>query len=276
MRIVSWNMNHALRSVQARKDAWTFLREELRADLVLAQEASPSPGSNAVYRAIDDNNPNYRWGSAIVALNPALGLKARTRIAAPDCYSRAPEADELPDTHPGACAVADVLGEGGRRLFTAISLYGSLEMMPGGRSSYGGPRLHRILSDLTGVLAVAHRHPVVLGGDFNVSTQGEESQENEAAAVFARLRAWDMVDCIARTRADRPRLSSCACPDGDACSHVQTFRSGNRADSWAKQLDYAFVSEPVSSSLSECRVIHDAAAWELSDHCPILLELNEL
>lgn len=264
-----------MRSVQERKSAWAFLREELRADLVLAQEASPPPGSNAVYRAINDRDRNYRYGSPIVALNPALTLNARTRIVAPNCFARAPNADELPDTHPGACEVADVLDKGGRRLFTAISLYGSLEMMPGGNSSYGGPRLHRMLSDLTGVLAVAYRHPVVLAGDFNVSTQGEESHENEAAAVFARLRAWDMVDCIARTRADRPRLSSCACPDGDACSHVQTFRSGNRADSWPKQLDYAFVSEPVSSSLSECRVIHDAAAWELSDHCPILLELNE-
>lgn len=274
MRIVSWNMNHGRRSDQARRDAWTFLREELRADLVLAQEGSPPPGFNAVYRAIDDSNRNYRWGSAIVALNPALTLNGRTRVAAPECFSRAPEAEELPDTHPGACAVADVLDASGRRLLTAVSLYGALEGMPGGNSYYGGPRLHRMLSDLTGVLVRAYRDPVVLAGDFNVSTQGEESPENEAAGVFARLRAWDMVDCIARTRADRPRLVNCSCPDGDACSHVRTFRTGNRADSWAKQLDYAFVSEPVATALNECRVLDNEAAWKLSDHCPILLELN--
>ena len=37
---------------------------------------------------------------------------------------------------------------------------------------YAGPRLHRILSDLTGVLAFSHRNPVVLAGDFNVTSQG--------------------------------------------------------------------------------------------------------
>jgi endonuclease/exonuclease/phosphatase family metal-dependent hydrolase len=275
MRIVSWNMNYGRRSDQARRDAWTFLRDELRTDLVLAQEASPPPGTNAVYRAIDDNNKNFRWGSAIVALNPALTLKGRIRVPAPECFSRAPEAEELPDTHPGACAVADVLDGAGRRLFTAVSLYGSLEGMPGGSSYYGGPRLHRILSDLTGVLVRAYRDPVLLAGDFNVSTQDGESPENEAAAVFARLRAWDMVDCVARTRADRPRLANCSCPDGDSCSHVRTFRNGNRADSWAKQLDYAFVSEPVVGALSKCQVLdEEAAVWKLSDHCPILLDLN--
>jgi len=136
-----------------------------------------------------------------------------------------------------------------------------------------------MVSDLTGVLATSRRIPVVLAGDFNVTTQNAISPQTKveadgAAAFFARLRAWRLVDCIGRTSASRPRLAACTCVDGDACAHVQTFRSKNRVDSSPTQFDYAFVSESVVSTLSECQVIDAAAAWELSDHCPILLEFK--
>lgn len=279
MRIVSWNMNHARRSVQARKDAWAFLREELRADLVLAQEASPPPESNAVYRAVDDKDRNYRWGSVIVALSPGLALNARTRIVAPDCFARAPKSDELPDTHPGACAVADVLGKSGRRLFTAISLYGQWEMMPGGKDMSGCPRVHRMLSDLTGILAYPRRGPVVLAGDLNLTTQHSEepgaiAAANEAAVVFQRLRTWQLVDCIAATRQSRQRLPGCACLDRP-CSHIQTYRHNNSARSNPTQFDYSFVSAALQPTLSRCEVVDTDAAWKRSDHCPILLDLAD-
>ena len=279
MRIVSWNMNHARRSIQARKDAWAFLREELRADLVLAQEASPPPGSNAVYRAIDQKDRNYRWGSAIVALNPALALKAPKRVVAPNCYSRAPKSDELPDTHPGACAVADVLGKGGRRLFTAISLYGQWEMMPGGKDMSASARVHRMLSDLTGILAYPRRGPVVLAGDLNLTTQCSEDPRaivaaKEAAVVFQRLRTWQLVDCVAAMGESRQRLPACVCLDRP-CSHIQTYRHNNSVRSNPTQFDYSFVSAALQPALTKCEIVDTEAAWRQSDHCPILLEFGD-
>jgi exonuclease III len=175
--------------------------------------------------------------------------------------------DQLPDSHQGASSVADVLLNG-RQLFTAVSLYAQWEMMPGGKTMYAGPRLHRMLSDLTGVLACSHRQPVVLAGDLNVTTQGARSSENEAAAVFARLRAWRMADCIAHTRMRRAAVKNCQCTDGADCSHVQTFRTGS-------QLDYAFVSESIVSALLHCGTDDTAESWRQSDHCPIVIDLDE-
>jgi len=180
--------------------------------------------------------------------------------------------DALPDSHPGACAVADVLCAN-QRLFTAISLYGQWEMMPNG-SMYSCARLHRMISDLTSVLAQSRRYPVVLAGDLNTTTQGAASKENQAAIVFGRLHAWGLVDCISRTRDSRPRLASCTCPDGEACSHVRTYRHNNSADSDPTHWDYAFASESLAQDLKKCRVVDEAAAWELSDHCPIVLDLE--
>ncbi len=279
MRVVSWNMNHCMRSKPARKRAWDYLRDDLRADLAIVQEASPPEVFTSVYRPIDATNPRLAWGSAIVSLRPNLVLRARPRVPLAECYTKSVTADQLPDSHPGACAVADVLNAKGRLRFTAVSLYGQWEAIADGRI-YSCARLHRMISDLTGVFATARRRPVVLAGDFNVTTQIAYSRQTQAetdgaAAVFTRLRAWGLSDCLAITRSSRSRLSECTCPDGDGCSHVQTFRLKNRADSRPTQLDYAFVSDSLVSKLARCEVVQDAAAWKLSDHCPLVLELDD-
>ena len=226
-----------------------------------------------------DSAEEAKWGSAIVALRSDLVLRERPRVPLAGCKMNPPTGDALPDSHPGACAVADVLDVRGRSQFTAISLYGQWEVMADGRTMYSCARLHRMISDLTGVLAASRRHPVVLAGDLNLTTQvaysGQTQAETDgAAAAFARLRAWGLTDCVSHTRASRSRLADCTCPEGDACSHVQTFRLNNRVDSRPTQLDYAFVSDSIASKLTECRVVHDDAAWQLSDHCPIVLELD--
>jgi exonuclease III len=161
---------------------------------------------------------------------------------------------------------------------TAITLYGQWEVLPDG-SMESSSRVHRILSDLTGVLVKAPRTAIMLAGDFNLSTQHNGSRQSRAAAevadvVFARLRAWGLTDCAAHTRASRTRLDGCMCREGDDCAHVQTFRSGNRLDSAPTQLDYAFSSPSLISKLTGCEVVHDEAAWALSDHCPIVLEFK--
>jgi exonuclease III len=271
MRIVSWNLNHCMRSAEERRQAWAYLRDELRADVALVQEAQPPSDVMSVYQPIEQRR--YNWGSAVVAFRPGLTLRPRVRVTLSDCYFKGPAADELPDSHPGACAVSDVLDESEQLMFTAVSVYGQWEVMAGDGPMYACARTHRILSDLTDVLKDSRRRPVVLAGDFNLTTQGTRSSANHAAVAFARLSAWNMVDCIARTRSSRARLADCDCGDGAECSHVQTFRAGN-APSGTTQLDYAFVSEAWASALRACTVVHDDAAWRLSDHCPIVLDLD--
>ena len=273
MRIVTWNMNHSQRSDKQRKMAWDYMQAELKAELALVQEAVPPPTANAVYRPIHDTEPQWRWGSAVVAFGAGVGLRPRKRLPLDRCsHMKSVAADELPDSLPGACAVADVLDSTGRVQLTAISLYGQWQLRPGSKSSVdASPRLHRMLSDLTGVFA--SRAAVVVAGDWNISTQGAKSTDYEAAAVFARLRAWRMADCIAHTRRTRPPSTGCKCPDGDACSHVQTYRHLNKSDGGPTQFDYAFVSEGLLPTL-KCRVVHDHDAWALSNHCPIVIDID--
>jgi hypothetical protein len=242
MRIVSWNMNRCLRSAVKHTQAWEYLRDKLRADVALVQEASPPAEVRSVYRPIDANNPRLNWASAVVALDPDVSLHSRARIPLADCYLKTPAKDELPDSHPGACAVADVSVRDGRFSFTAISLYGQWEEVPGGGAIYSCARLHRMISDLTGVFAKSRRKPVVMAGDLNITTQiayeGQTQVETDgAAAVFSRLLAWGLTDCLEPPRRDNEPMAGCSCLKGDACSHIQTFRLKNCADSRPTQLD---------------------------------------
>jgi exonuclease III len=273
MRIVSWNMNHCMRSVANRQRAWEYLQKDLAADLALVQEASPPAGSRSVYRPIDTT----AWGSAVVSFRPNLTLKPRPRVALAECYTRYLTGDELPDSHPGACAVADVADEQGRTVFTVVSLYGLWETIPDGRI-YACARLHRMISDLTSVFATLRRRPVIVAGDFNVTTQiacvGQtKADTNSAAAVFTRLSSWGLVDVIATTGSTRPKLADCTCPEPHSCAHVQTFRLRNRADSRPTQLDYAFVSDKLAKAI-RCEIVQTPEAWALSDHCPLVLEID--
>jgi exonuclease III len=275
MRIVSWNMNYSKRLPNLRSRAWAYLRDGLRADVALTQESVPPPDmEQCVFKAIHESQRHYRWGSAVVALTPGITVSERPRIplAAWDWGER-PDGS-LPESHPGASAVADVKDSQGRLVFTAASLYGQWEMMGGDKMYEASGRVHRILSDLTSILARGKRDPIIIGGDFNLTTQGNGTPAATAAAVFVRMEACGLTDCITHTRASRAPLPGCQCLAGDGCSHVQTYRHGNKPDSTPVQLDYAFASKPLLPRLVACQVVDDEEAWGLSDHCPIVLEFS--
>lgn len=269
-------MNH---SQVHREAAWEWLQRQ-GVDVALVQEslAPPDRFGNAVFRVVGDKTKSYSWGSGVIALRPGLVLRERPRVDLAECYMRVPEEGVVPDSHPGASAIADVLTSDNRLLFTAVSLYAQWESVPGTNDWYSCSRYHRIVSDLTGVLASARRRPVVLAGDFNLSTQHDTSlasriDAQSAAAALARLEAWQMIDCIRHTRSTREPLAGCQCLDGEACSHVATFRRKGQTTSSGGQLDYAFVSEGLATAMS-CTVMSGSDVWALSDHCPVVIDVQ--
>lgn len=272
MRVVSWNMDHWQRSPAQREDAWRYLREVLRADVALVQEVSPPAKMTQCFRPIDANSSGSAWGSAVVVLSEGLRLRPWPRWPLP--YPR--HGGELPDSYPGTSAVADVLDAAGGVLFTAVSLYARFERAVSGEI-YACATLHRTLSDLTAVLDTSRSStPVLVAGDFNISTQAVTAEttrvdRDSARAAFARLRAFGLRSCFEEGWRP-PRLADCSCDEGDACHHMRTHRNQNRIESRATQLDYAWASERLASKLTMARAVDEDAAWSLSDHCPLLLE----
>lgn len=285
MRIVTWNMNHWSRSADARANAWAFLRGDVRADVALVQEAVPPLDVDAVYRPIDPRSCN--WGSAVVCLSPNYRLRARSRrpLGAPSSEG------ELAESHPGTAAVADVIEVStAKPRLVAVSFYGAWESFPADPERpkqrppiYSATTSHRSISDLSPLLAsgsrVQHQVPVVLAGDFNATTQIAAENHwkceiDEARVLFDRLRALGLHDLIDSTKSTRARLVDCTCPGPDSCGHVRTYRHGNRNASRPTQLDYMFVSSQLLPQVTSCKVWDEDAAWALSDHCPVVVDLQ--
>jgi endonuclease/exonuclease/phosphatase family metal-dependent hydrolase len=260
--IVSWNMNHWQRSVEERRASWEYLEGHVRPHVALLQETVPlDRGHKVVFRkgGIGDSRP---WSSAVVSY--AGRLTPMTTIESP--YGG--EA-ELLGTWPGSVAIAEVALSEARPLI-AISVYGVID------KGHAITTMHKIVSDLTVLFDRADtRDRIFLAGDFNLSTQCPPPDRERHRNFFERLEQYDLVDLIAGTARSRPSLLDCPCEDRP-CRHARTHVREQGKDPTPWQNDYVFVSKAIRERVRSCEVrgADDPDPWQLSDHCPIIVELE--
>ena len=258
MRIAVWNLGWN-RTKQQLDLMWSILRDEIRADVVLLQEAVPPAGSVAVWEPI----PGRRWGSAVVGLRVDLENVTHAKGRA----NR--QAQSLATANPGTLAVAKA--DNGTTALTLVSMYGLIG------NGYADATVNRQLSDLV-PLFDDHEHEgrIVLGGDLNITTQWTGTQSKYRvweAATFQRIEAFGLVDCLDRFRSSGP-LSGCNCAYGEDCRHIQTQRHRSSPRPW--QNDYVFASARLAhDGLIRDAHVHDSdAIRDLGDHLPIVAEIG--
>ena len=158
--VVAWNLNHWPRAHSAADVAatWTYLRDELGADVALVSEAAPPVGWEpvAVIGDLGDGSAGS-WGAAIVNLTGAVELTEVTEVPAPDRMSTLP----FRWTRPGTAAAATFDHPDGP--VTLACVYGKFV---GGRSY--ATMLHHA-ADLAPLLETQPR--VLVAGDMNLTTQ---------------------------------------------------------------------------------------------------------
>ena len=119
------------------------------------------------------------------------------------------------------------------------------------------------------------QHPSVRGWLLRQTTARPVTRPLSCSVQGVREGHWRCLrDVMAHTRGSRPALERCSCAEPKPCAHVRTYRNGNRTESRPAQLDYVFATQPVLAELSSCVVVDDEAAWALSDHCPVVVDLN--
>ncbi len=232
IKIVTWNMDHWKRTREAREMAWNYLDQTIAPDIALVQEAVPPTdridSETVLWLEISRTR---KWGSGVLTKSFPL------------------QEAQFQNSHPGSLVVADVELPHGVAL-TVASLYGLLD-----DNGYATTTLHRMLSDLTSLLHGKRRkRKIVIGGDFNASTQWDEHypQDPSHRIVFDRLKDFGLEDCLARFHP----------------THVQTNRHPKSNVPW--QNDYIYASKEVADSLLSCYVIDDPEVYDLSDHNPVV------
>jgi exonuclease III len=244
--------------------AWDYLIETVHPHVALVQECRVPDGLEQVASSVLDPDPASKrhWGTALVVLDRELELQA---------IERAPVSPVVPDgaiedSHPGASAVGTVVLPGGKAI-TCVSLYGVMEKASNG-IKYATTSVHRMLSDLTPILD--SRRSVILGGDWNISTQIERRYREGHRAVFTRLASFGLLDLLKETASDRAASPGCPC-DEELCTHVQTHRHNRSDKPW--HIDYLFTSRDLAAG-ARAWLDSSEESWSLSDHCPVITELE--
>ena len=257
LRLVTWNLNHwrqPLLPVDTRRAAWAHLADTIGAQVALVQEAVPPlemPRDRAVYGELAGHR---NWGSAVVALDPAVTIEPLRSVR--NQWSR--RRYLLANTHPGSVAIAR-LTVAGIEPITLVSVYG---VMDGSSVS----TMLRITADLVPLFDSPHGARVILGGDFNVSRAGKDPRYlARSEAVLAAIRSLGLVE--AKTIVSEPPAPSpeCWCGSGGSCDHIPT---------WGRtELDHLFLSPALASQVTALTVDAGAVEDGLSDHVPLVLDL---
>lgn len=273
LRIATWNMDHWRRSNELRAEAWRYLENVVCPDIALVQESLPvGRGSQVVFRdggIWDDRKDKGRdlgWGSAVVSYGPTL---RQVQVATSPFHAAS---NPLLRTFPGAVAIADVVQP---EPLVVISVYGMIDR------GYASTMVHRVLSDLTPLFDERRGRGIILAGDLNITTQWsvkhksflrgmQEECLQRDKNLFARFETLGLHNLVVR-KADTV-LPGCDCEAGNDCRHVRTQRHDRSDFPW--QNDYIFVSSDLIQRAS-LRVFDEDAAWRLSGHCPIAVEIED-
>lgn len=273
MRLLSWNMAH----VQAH---WSEITGDKGFEVALLQEAVPPP-VGAVPETIpsaDDSwataGANRRFCAAIARLSERVSLRPIPTKALADAGR-----EELGVSLPGTLAACELIQECGEQI-TVASIYGAwTSPVPWNEGAwiYADASVHRLISDLSALVASQRGHNIIVAGDLNIlyghGEHGSDYWHARYETVFTRMAAIGL-----------PFVGP-QHPDGEQCSpwptelprdskNVPTFRT-RKADfsSATRQLDFVFASENLSERL-RVRARNSAADWGPSDHCRVEIELT--
>jgi hypothetical protein len=268
-------MDYWKRSAGLRAEAWEFLRTRVRPDIALVQEAVPPDGAEHVVFRLgglwDDRvSPpkDRRWGSAVVSFGPQI--RAIEHAVSP--FRKKP--NPLLRTFPGCVAIAEVAGE---IPLIVVSAYGVIDR------GYADTTVHRILSDLTPLLDERRGRGVLFAGDLNITTQWSAKHKSflrgrheecfrRDSNLFERFAALGLHNLV--TRVEPSPLEGCDCNLGAGCRHVRTQRHERSSFPW--QNDYIFVANDLRERRPKIEVLDDEAAWRLSGHCPVVVEIPDV
>ena len=164
MRLLSWNMAH-------REAHWRDVTADGEVDVALLQEAVPPP-AGAVHETVPALSERWvtagadrRFCAAIARLSDRVNLRPIPTKPLADAGL-----DDLGVSLPGTLAAGEVTDASGEQI-TVVSIYGAWASPIASRQGswiYADASVHRLISDLSALVASQHGHRILVAGDLNV------------------------------------------------------------------------------------------------------------
>ena len=275
MRLISWN-------IARQEEPWHVLVADEDIDVALVQEATAPPDGLDLEVVAGDEWRLAGWqdrqfSAAVVRCSSRVQVTADPTLRPLEVASES----ELAVSRSGTMAVAEVDGDTLSAPITVVSAYAAWER-PGSTKDggwiYADASAHRIISDLSALIGRQEGHRIVVSGDWNIlhgyGEHGSTYWGRRYQTVFDRMESIGL------------RFIGPQQPNGQAAEDpaeelpagsldVPTYRT-RRDDpsSGQRQLDFVFASESIVDSLT-VRALNGDDKWGPSDHCRVLVEMDE-
>lgn len=281
-KVVCWNI--------ARKRVPWYELLEMQADVALIQEAGKIPSDLA--SCIDTGSEttdgdewndldNFDRWPLVVKLSDRVRIEWFKRVLP---LYRSTACDEMVVSDMGTIAAARVIPAGSDP-FIAISMYARWLSPHASTPSkwsvgYSDASSHRIISDLSAFIGDLDpsTHRILAAGDLNTvfgSTDTNLVLPERDQTVFERMDALGLEFLGPRFPYGRQTIPT---PYGlpENTGNVPTFYAprARTPDNAVHQLDYVFASRGFHNSVST-RALNDPKEWGSSDHCRIMIEVED-
>lgn len=243
MKFLTWNTARRSGTISASIDLF-------EPDVAFYQEAKlpaeyVQPGYHSLGKNIEERGRSEFWGNLILSKTPLNEVSLNTE-------------------YQGSMIAATTVLESGIKL-GLVNLYGLLESTPTKPNlkivHFG---VHRMLSDAGFWLAQFDGPKVdafVVAGDLNKDRQMDggkslKSGRSIASNLLNRFSDFGLTEII-------PNFYE---------HGVRTFKHSTSTVDW--QIDHVFMSEKLTPAINSCSVVDNQTTEKLSDHFPIVLEIN--
>lgn len=276
-RVVCWNMAY-------KRQPWRELAE-MDADLALVQETCRPPGDLPAHVEPETGDLWTPWKREHYKRWPMV-VKLSDRVEV-ERFERVP-----PFTHPGprevsvsgigTTAIARVTPRGGEP-FIAVSMYARWAMPQASvktKWKVGMPDMaaHRIISDLSMFIGSEDpsTHRILAAGDLNMCYGTDPVP---ASSLLARERTvWDRMNALGLEFLGPQYPSGRKADPVEGASDTQnviTYHTTSQTPETARiQLDYAFASRGFHEAI-RVQALNSVEEWGASDHCRLLIEIEE-
>ncbi|HEX8816342.1 MAG TPA: endonuclease/exonuclease/phosphatase family protein [Terriglobales bacterium] len=277
LKIITWNINQ-------RGQGWRHL-VSTGADIALLQEAKEPPPDVLPQIRVDSApwctagaGATRPWRAVVVKLSNRVGVEWLEPKSVPEAHPS--EGGKFGVSRPGTLAAAIVTPVGGEP-FVVASMYAMWEHphpSTGNTEIYADGSVHRLISDLSGLIGAKRRHRIIAAGDLNILYgYGENGSAYWAArydTIFARMRALGL--SFVGPQAPCGRLAEPwpkELPLGS--KNVPTYYTGRQTPlSATRQLDFVFASNFLAERV-RVRALNDPNDWGPSDHCSVEIDVDE-
>ncbi len=211
-----------------------------------------------------------------MGLQPGLSIE---RIRGQSLTKAGPE--DLAISRLGTLSAARVKSRSSSESLTFVSMYALWENRyhdVGGDRIYADASAHRLISDISGLVAQAKGHRIVAAGDLNcLYGHGERGRSYWAAryqTIFDRFSALGLA--FVGPQAPNGRQASPWPKELPAESkNVPTYHTNRQTPATAtRQLDFVFASRDIADRIV-VRAMNRPEEWGPSDHCRVEITVRD-